>query len=209
MELEIPHQEVVRHIGGETNERIEHKIEEWSQEAGSMINPEVAYTHCPVDELDSLQSYKIEKIMNDCDQVVLFIATLGQEIDEHIRMLTDEDRYVDAYILDAIGSAGAETLVQDFHEGFEEHFQEHDRGVTLRFSPGYCDWPLEDQELIFDSVNTNSIDVELTDSYVMTPSKSVSGLFGVTEQPCDSVTDHNPCLTCSNTGCNMRRVDEE
>lgn len=206
MELEIPHDDVVRYLGGETNERLEHKIETLSQEAADFIDPELDYVHYPTEELGDLRSYKVEKAIRDCDQVVLFVATLGSELDDHIHSLMDANHYVDAYIMDAIGSAGAEGLVNAFHEEMEEHFQEHERGVTLRFSPGYCDWSLKDQEVIFEEVET---DVELNDSYLMSPTKSVSGLFGVTEEPCESITEYNPCLICSKLSCQMRRTESD
>lgn len=203
MNFQIPHSDIVRYLGGETNGRVEHKIEELTEVAEEIIDPDINYVHYPLGELGELRSYKVEKALQDCDQVVLYVATLGSEFDEHLHNLLNQNHYLDAYVLDAIGSAGAEALVDTFHVELEDHFQEHDRGVTLRFSPGYCDWSLKDQELIFDAVDT---EVELNDSYLMAPAKSVSGLFGVTEEPCESIKNHNPCLTCGRKSCNMRRT---
>jgi hypothetical protein len=205
MNLQIPHNDIVRYLGGETNERLEHKIEVIQEEAQEWLEPDVSYVHYPTGELGDLRSYKVEKAIQGCDQVVLYVATLGTELDEHIQGLIDENHYLDAYVLDAIGSAGAEALANTFHEEWEGQMQDHDRGVTLRFSPGYCDWDLEDQEVIFDSVDT---EVELNDSYLMTPAKSTSGLFGITEEPCESITNYNPCLTCKKLNCQMRRVEQ-
>jgi cobalamin-dependent methionine synthase I len=140
-----------------------------------------------------------------CDQSIWFVATLGKKFDQKVKKLMKKHKYMDAYLLDTLGSIGIENLVNSFHHEFESYFEEFDRGVTLRFSPGYCDWDLEEQRTVFELVDTEDIGVDLTESCLMVPSKSVSGVFGVTEEPCKSVTNSNPCLRCGKKDCNMRR----
>jgi cobalamin-dependent methionine synthase I len=51
--------------------------------------------------------------------------------------------------------------------------------ITNRYSPGFCGWQTSEQFKIFKLFPANFCGVTLTESAVMNPIKSVSGLFGV------------------------------
>lgn len=51
-----------------------------------------------------------------------------------------------------------------------------------RFSPGYCDWGLEEQALIFKVLDASSIGVSLSPHFVMSPAKSVSAIAAVADE---------------------------
>ena len=50
---------------------------------------------------------------------------------------------------------------------------------TNRFSPGYCGWHVAQQQMLFPLFDSHTCGVQLTDSSLMIPIKSVSGIMGV------------------------------
>jgi hypothetical protein len=52
-----------------------------------------------------------------------------------------------------------------------------DDGAALRYSPGYCGWHVSGQKRLFRSLEPERIGITLTDSCLMQPLKSVSGVI--------------------------------
>jgi hypothetical protein len=50
--------------------------------------------------------------------------------------------------------------------------------ITNRYSPGYCGWPVSDQQILFALMGQNICDIRLSESSLMMPVKSVSGIIG-------------------------------
>lgn len=150
------------------------------------------------------RSQKLSKAMKDCEKIICFIATIGSDIEKEIAQLIVENRISDAYILDSMGSVAVENMAEKFHQRITARFESENKGITLRFSPGYCDWPITDQRNLFKLFDSYAIGIELLDSCLMRPRKSISGVFGIYDDirkaPC------NPCLDCSKKACNARRV---
>jgi len=137
--------------------------------------------------------------------IVCFIATIGDGIERKSEKLLRENRLSEAYILDAIGSVAVENMVDKFHSEFITRTKMDSKGLTLRFSPGYCDWSIEDQKKLFNVFHSNHLEVQLRDSCFMSPRKSISGIFGIGPFHLD-FSEHNPCLECSRVDCTMRRT---
>ena len=51
--------------------------------------------------------------------------------------------------------------------------------ITNRYSPGYCVWHLKEQKSLFSLLPAEYCNITLTDSCLMQPIKSVSGLIGI------------------------------
>ena len=64
------------------------------------------------------------------------------------------------------------------------------RGISKRFAGVQA---LRDEDL----------DITLTDSFLMLPRKSTSGIIGLGAG--SEVSDYNPCRTCNQKSCNGRR----
>ena len=80
--------------------------------------------------------------------------------------------------------------------------EENSLDYTLRFSPGYCDWELKGQQVIFKAFEGDSIEVKLTDSFVMLPDKSVSAVALIA----DEIPFPAPCPLCPIPDCPWRRM---
>ena len=119
--------------------------------------------------------------LSGCEQVVLLAATLGVEAENLIRRAQMRNM-ADAIILDAAGSAAIETVCDTFCRELAEKLAP--RYLTERFSPGYGDYPLTDQRVIFRLLDVSRrIGVNLTESDLMIPQKSVTALIGVSDTP--------------------------
>ncbi|HSD28279.1 MAG TPA: vitamin B12 dependent-methionine synthase activation domain-containing protein [Vicinamibacteria bacterium] len=111
--------------------------------------------------------------------LALFVATLGEALPERIRRLFDEDALAEAWMLDAVASAGADLLADRLAEGYRVTLVA--RGLdgvrVLPYSPGYCGWPTRGQRPLFDALRPEEIGVTLNDSCLMSPIKTVSGVL--------------------------------
>ena len=127
-------------------------------------------------ELFSVSSHDLAKNLKDCDRVLLFAATVGVGID---RLIAKYSRLspARAVMLDAVGSERIETLCDAFCEDMTGL---HNVVLAPRFSPGYGDLPLDVQRSVISVLNApKSIGLSLTDSLLLTPSKSVTAFAGI------------------------------
>jgi len=76
--------------------------------------------------------------------------------------------------------------------------------IGRRFSPGYCDWGLNQQEKVFKALNGDSAGIRLTKRCLMVPQKSISGIIGIGLAE-NNVESYNPCDTCKKEDCPGRR----
>jgi hypothetical protein len=111
--------------------------------------------------------------------LALFVATLGEALPARIRKLFDDEALAEAWMLDAVASAGADRLADRLAERYRQALVARGKdGVhVLPYSPGYCGWPTRGQRPLFDALRPEEIGVTLNDSCLMSPIKSVSGVL--------------------------------
>jgi hypothetical protein len=150
---------------------------------------------------------KLGKALAHADSVCCFLATVGPAVDMEVQRLMQQQRYADAYVLDAMGSMSAENVVEQFYQRMARRHKEKKGAVTLRFSPGYCDWSIQEQRPLFKLfANRDTLEVSLNDSCLMSPRKSVSGLFGLLPPGVHGADPaYNPCNRCTKCDCIARR----
>jgi hypothetical protein len=184
--------------------------------AETITQPRIIYRMLSIESCDAsvrltsgleFNSYKAAKVFEGCREVCCFLATIGDRVDEEIIRLADSKRSSEAYILDTIGSAAIEGVVEHFHTDAKKRMRSEGKTVTLRMSPGYCDWPLQEQRKLFGLLDAEKIGVELTKSCLMVPRKTVSGMFGIADiSTTMNRDDYNPCSECGKEKCMERRV---
>jgi hypothetical protein len=108
--------------------------------------------------------------------LVLGLVTAGAALEQRSAELARGGRTAEALVLDAAGSAAAEEAADRLcalivGEGPRAARSER---LACRVSPGYGDWPLAAQRLLFDLVPHQAVGVELLPSLMMRPRKSVS-----------------------------------
>ncbi len=125
------------------------------------------------------QSQDLAKCLQGCNEIILFAATIGLELDRRIA----REQYLfptKALLLQALGAERIEALCDTFCLDIKQNANEKGLQITPRFSPGYGDLPLEVQKDFFRLLDCNrKIGVTLNQSLLMTPSKSVTAIFGL------------------------------
>ena len=112
----------------------------------------------------------------------LFICTSGLEFETYQHRLKEQGDMVRVFIADALGSVIAEKCADQMEKALQESIDKLGWKHTNRFSPGYCGWHVSQQQLLFPLFQGHTCGVKLTDSSLMIPIKSVSGIIGLGEK---------------------------
>ncbi len=137
--------------------------------------------------------------------VALFICTAGGEVGKRIQKLTQEGDTISAYVADVIGSVLVEEAMDRIHKTLFDRMQKQGWKVTNRYSPGYCDWNVSEQQALFRLLPDNFCGVTLTESMLMLPVKSVSGIIGAGGKV---KYQRYICHSCSSVNCIYRDVKQ-
>ncbi len=124
--------------------------------------------------LFAVNSRDLAKDLTGCESALLFGATVGVELD---RLIAKYGRISPsrALMLQAIGAERIEALCDVFCSDIADG-----RIARPRFSPGYGDLSLEVQRDIFSILDPGKrIGLFLTESMLMSPSKSVTAIMGI------------------------------
>lgn len=108
-----------------------------------------------------------------------FIATAGIRYGQYQRRLMEAGDMVRVFIADALGSVIAEKCADQMEQALQASIDKLGWHHTNRFSPGYCGWHVSQQQLLFPMFEGHTCGVTLTDSSLMVPIKSVSGIIGI------------------------------
>ena len=136
-------------------------------------------------------------------RAALFLCTAGEDFTRMTNVLNEQGDIMEAYILDAIGSLTVENAIAKIQENLRLSFHADHLKISNRYSPGYCNWPLTDQKALFELIGENPTGISLSDSCLMTPRKSVSGIIGIGK---NLKHQEYGCKICSNTSCMYRKV---
>jgi len=135
-----------------------------------------------------------------------FLCTAGEDFTRMTNALNEQGDIMEAYILDAIGSLTVENAMDKIQEILRQSLLSEQLKISNRYSPGYCNWSLSDQKNLFELIGENSTGITLSDSCLMTPRKSISGIIGIGKH----LKHHEyGCKICSNTTCIYRRILNE
>ena len=114
--------------------------------------------------------------------IALFACTAGEEIGKRSRRAMKEGDLLEGYIYDVIGSEAVEAVADLMQNDLEAELALSGRKITNRFSPGYCGWNVSEHHKLFRLLPENFCGIRLTDSALMDPIKSVSGIIGIGEK---------------------------
>ena len=181
------------------------KIKKYIQEANKIGNPKAMYKQVFIDEIQN-NKVKIEnqefdsKIMSvnlkDVHKVILYIVTCGQELNDWAK--ENEGDMLENYWLSMIQE---ETLRQAIDTILKEIDNNYLPGLSSRMNPGsLIDWSITEQRKLFKLLGNpkKEIGVKLTESSLMLPQKSVSGMVYPTE------TNFENCQVCPRKKCPSR-----
>ena len=206
-QIGIDSQQVLRSIGYITDHvpstRIMSLVNDYVENAGQLIEPSyscviravksVRGSRVTIEGSVTFESEVIARLLEQCKQVAVFALTIGSHLEETVGQLADDGLVLQAAVLDAIGSVAAEN-VADFAQDRVRKVA-NTKGLTIseRFSPGYCDWEVVQQKMVFQVLGSESAGVHLTEECLMLPRKSISGIIGIGHS---ELENYNPCKTC-------------
>ena len=121
----------------------------------------------------------IERQLKGAEAYAFFICTAGVEYEAFQERLKKEGDMVRVFIADAFGSVIAEKAADQMEQSLQENIDKLGWHHTNRFSPGYCGWHVSQQQLLFPLFKGETCGVKLTESSLMLPIKSVSGIIGL------------------------------
>lgn len=128
----------------------------------------------------SITSQQVNRLLRNSEKAVLFMATIGDTIENRIAHLMDSKDMTRSVILDAFASETADAVADLLHRSIvKKEASTQNLKVTARFSPGYGDWPIAAQSDILKICRGDKIGITLNESCLMHPRKSVSAIFGL------------------------------
>lgn len=123
----------------------------------------------------------LEPIAARAERLSLFVATVGQAVSDEIGRAFVSGDPAFGLVLDAFASEGTNRLAYRLGADALESARSAGRvskdAVVLPYSPGYCGWHVTGQRSLFAALDADSIGVSLGQSCLMSPIKSVSGVF--------------------------------
>ena len=174
--------------------------------AQRLIQPKALYNICYVEEKheDSilvgglrLKSRVLRKNLDQVERIFPFVITLGNKLGEKQNACTD---LLENYYLDTIGNVALNAVRNHLNQHLQAKFALE---KIASMAPGsLSDWPIEEQTPLFKLLGDveAQIGVRLTQSFLMIPAKSVSGVFFPTE------TSFQSCQLCPRERCESRKA---
>lgn len=188
-------------------QRVRHLVDR----AKPLIEPRAAFKLCYIDEKlpDTvvveglrLKSKVLRKNLNAVERIFPYVVSIGPGLEQACAEMSDP---LEKYYLDVIGNTALTAVRQQLQDYLCKKFVL--KKISF-MSPGSLpDWPLEAQSLLFQLLPDveSAIGVRLTESLLMIPTKSVSGIYFQT-----GVSFFN-CQLCRRERCPGRkaRYDED
>jgi len=137
--------------------------------------------------------------INESEHFLLFIVTAGKGIELQSKKFLQGNDPLLGYIFDVLGSLTVESALDKFLKNTEADFLQTGLKTTNPYSPGYCGWPVSDQQKLFSLFDEENCGITLSESCLMDPIKSISGIIGIganiTKQPYScTICDSKNCL---------------
>lgn len=184
-------------------------LEHLCDEAAELARPKAIYKLSYIEEklpdaviIDGveLKSCVLRLNLDVAHRAIAYIATCGAELQRWGEGLDD---MLYQYWADAIKEAALRAAMRALNRHLNDCYE---MGRTATMSPGsLADWPIREQRPLFRILGDpkQAIGVTLTDSFLMIPNKTVSGLRFPTEESFES------CQLCPREGCPGRRAAYE
>ncbi len=113
------------------------------------------------------------------DAIAVFVATAGEEISRDVKAYFEKSETLEGYVLDTIASEIVERAVDWMEIQLAKSVGGDGWKISNRYSPGYCGWDVAEQHRLFALLPKNFCGVTLTESALMVPVKSASGIIGL------------------------------
>ena len=141
--------------------------------------------------------------LRDASHAALFLCSIGPGMERWISELNAQHDLAFAYIVNTVASCAVESATNALHDHIGRMMNTRDLKITNRYSPGYCNWSVDEQHKLFSFFPEGFCGVTLTDSALMMPIKSVSGIIGIGS---DVKYREYSCEQCKQKDCTYRVI---
>ncbi len=196
--IPVPHKEIYRRLGftsGVTkiSPSQREEIERHIKNAASLIQLKGVGLRLPIEEIkglkvtiaDSLvfESQHLARFLRSCSEIVLMGATAGTGIIDAIERDIEGSNVTHGVVLDATASEMVDASLDWIMDYFNRTLlRENRRLLRKRYSAGYGDLPLETQKTMYRLLQLDRIGVQITESCILVPEKSVTAITGVRQE---------------------------
>jgi hypothetical protein len=128
-----------------------------------------------------LNSKSLAKLLIRSDQALFIGATAGSAIVDAIEenSLNDGDM-TQAVVFDAVASEMTDAALDWMVNFYNRILRRENKSLTKsRFSAGYGDFKIEYQKVFFEVLNLKDLGVDITESFLLVPEKSVTAIAGI------------------------------
>lgn len=151
----------------------------------------------------------VDEIARHAGSFSLFAVTVGHAVGDEISRRFGVNDFASGAMLDAAASVGADLAAEAVQQYCEKEMRDSgslDSSIeVLRFSPGYCGWHVSGQGRLFDRLKPTQIGLSLSDSFLMQPLKSVSGVVMTGPLDIFDIDDtYSFCAACESHSCRDR-----
>jgi hypothetical protein len=132
--------------------------------------------------LDGLEFHPTKAIahqVKSSEKLAFFMMTAGEGITTWSQAELTQGDPMAGYIIDLIGSEIVVAALDMLQENLAGRMKSAGFNITNRYSPGDCGWPVTDQQKLFSLFPKNFCGITLSETSLMHPIKSVSGIIGI------------------------------
>ncbi|MBA4397815.1 MAG: hypothetical protein C0394_10620 [Syntrophus sp. (in: bacteria)] len=127
------------------------------------------------------ESRRLVKFLGGSDEILLMGATAGPEIMAAIQEDASGRNVTRAVVLDATASETVDAALDWIMACYNQTLRRQGkRLLTARYSAGYGDLALENQRTMYRLLALDKIGVEITETCILIPEKSVTAITGIT-----------------------------
>ena len=177
--------------------RYDRNLSEAGETAKRLIAPKGIYAYAAGRELPG------STILAHLDRMAFCVCTIGPALELEVTRLSSGGEMLKAIVLDAIGSVAAEAVAAYIEARIAAEVAREGLKISCRASPGYGDWDVREQASIFKLLPAERIGVRLSETFMMSPRKSVSFAVHVAAEP-DRLRSENSCENCDRKDCRYR-----
>lgn len=215
--MDVSRKEIERYLGcrGGADDRTRAMIDACLAELWQVVTPHTVTQEAEL-SIDGdrllignlpVTSHELAQHLKNCERAVLMAATLGPGADRLLRRKSYTDMS-EAVVMQACAAAMVEAVCEETQKAVEESARQRGLYIRPRFSPGYGDWPLTDQQALLNVLEAGKrIGLTVTDSLMLAPTKSVTAVIGLTKEK-GSCHVHK-CASCPKTDCPFRQTEAD
>lgn len=126
-----------------------------------------------------LHGSALSSVFAQARELAVLVCTIGSNLENKVTEYFAQGQPLQGLLLDSIGNAAVESLVQESCEVIKHEALLHGNLVSSPLSPGGRDFPISEQWHLFKLVQAQEIGVNLTSSGMMMPRKSISAVIGI------------------------------